>query len=185
MAKVVFRPSGKTIECEVGDNLLEVARRADVFIEAPCNGSKSCGKCKVKLLTGEVNQEVSSHLTDEDKANGYILACCTTIIGDIEVLTNSSLDMAMRGMKVEGGDKAKDKALFDKAVEIAENHNIKLENNIKKTCITLDEPTLDDNISDVDRLERHISMNFGKQMTYDIEVLKVIPKAFRKNNYYI
>ena len=130
MAKVVFRPSGKTIECEVGDNLLEVARRADVFIEAPCNGSKSCGKCKVKLLTGEVNQEVSSHLTDEDKANGYILACCTTIIGDIEVLTNSSLDMAMRGMKVEGGDKAKDKALFDKAVEIAENHNIKLENNI-------------------------------------------------------
>ena len=25
MAKVVFRPSGKTIECEVGDNLLEVA----------------------------------------------------------------------------------------------------------------------------------------------------------------
>ena len=50
MAKVVFRPSGKTIECEVGDNLLEVARRADVFIEAPCNGSKSCGKCKVKLL---------------------------------------------------------------------------------------------------------------------------------------
>ena len=64
MAKVVFRPSGKTIECEVGDNLLEVARRADVFIEAPCNGSKSCGKCKVKLLTGEVNQEVSSHLTD-------------------------------------------------------------------------------------------------------------------------
>jgi uncharacterized 2Fe-2S/4Fe-4S cluster protein (DUF4445 family) len=93
--------------------------------------------------------------------------------------------MAMRGMKVEGGDKAKDKALFDKAVEIAENHNIKLENNIKKTCITLDEPTLDDNISDVDRLERHISMNFGKQMTYDIEVLKVIPKAFRKNNFEI
>ena len=182
MAKVVFRPSGKTIECEVGDNLLEVARRADVFIEAP---SKSCGKCKVKLLTGEVNQEVSSHLTDEDKANGYILACCTTIIGDIEVLTNSSLDMAMRGMKVEGGDKAKDKALFDKAVEIAEKHNITLENNIKKTCITLDEPTLDDNISDVDRLERHISMNFGKQMTYDIEVLKVIPKAFRKNNFEI
>ena len=83
MAKVVFRPSGKTIECEVGDNLLEVARRADVYIEAPCNGSKSCGKCKVKLLSGEVKQEISSHLTDEDKADGYILACCSTIISDI------------------------------------------------------------------------------------------------------
>ena len=186
MAKVVFRPSGKTIECEIGDNLLDVARRADVYIEAPCNGSKSCGKCKVKLLAGEVKQEVSSHLSDEDRENGFILACCTTIISDIEVLTNSSLDMAMRGMKVEGGDKAKDKVLFDKAVEIAEKHNITLENNIKKTCITLDEPTLDDNISDVDRLERHISMNFGgKQMVYDIEVLKRMPKAFRKNNFEI
>ncbi|MGM9533806.1 MAG: corrinoid activation/regeneration protein AcsV [Intestinibacter sp.] len=185
MAKVVFRPSGKTIECEVGDNLLEVARRADVYIEAPCNGSKSCGKCKVKLLNGEVKQEISSHLTDEDKANGYILACCSTIISDIEVLTNSSLDMAMRGMKVEGGDTAKDKALFDRAVEIAQTHDLTLETNIKKTCITLDEPTLDDNISDVDRLERHISMNFGKEMTYDIEVLKKMPKAFRENNFEI
>ncbi len=27
MAKVVFRPSGKTIECEVGDNLLEVIKK--------------------------------------------------------------------------------------------------------------------------------------------------------------
>ena len=131
MAKVVFRPSGKTIECEVGDNLLEVARRADVYIEAPCNGSKSCGKCKVKLLNGEVKQEISSHLTEEDKADGYILACCSTIISDIEVLTNSSLDVAMRGMKVEGGDSAKDKALFDRAVEIAETHDLTLETNIK------------------------------------------------------
>lgn len=186
MAKVVFRPSGKTIECEIGDNLLEIARRADVYIEAPCNGSKSCGKCKVKLLSGEVQQEVSTHLSDEDKENGYVLACCSTIVGDIEVLTNSSLDMAMRGMKVEGGDKAKDKALFDKAINLAEEHNLTLETNIKKTCITLDEPTLDDNISDVDRLERHISMNFdGKQMVYDLEVLKKMPKAYRENNFEI
>lgn len=186
MAKVVFRPSGKTIECEVGDNLLEIARRADVYIEAPCNGSKSCGKCKVKLLSGEVQQEVSTHLSDEDKENGYVLACCSTIVGDIEVLTNSSLDMAMRGMKVEGGDKAKDKALFDKAINLAEEHNLALETNIKKTCITLDEPTLDDNISDVDRLERHISMNFdGKQMVYDLEILKKMPKAYRENNFEI
>ena len=60
MAKVVFRPSGKTIECEIGDNLLEVARRADVYIEAPCNGSKSCGKCKVKLLERKMWQRKNS-----------------------------------------------------------------------------------------------------------------------------
>lgn len=185
MAKVVFRPSGKTIECEIGDNLLEIARRADVYIEAPCNGSKSCGKCKVKLLSGEVNQEVSTHLTDEDKENGYVLSCCSTIMSDLEVLTNSSLDLAMRGMKVEGGDNAKDKKLFDDAKQLAADNNLTLETNIKKACITLDEPTLDNNISDVDRLELYVSMNFGKEMSYDLDVLKKMPKAFRENNFEI
>ena len=61
MAKVFFKSHNKEVECEVGEKLLDVARKADIFIDAPCNGNQSCGKCKVKLLTGVVNQEVSSH----------------------------------------------------------------------------------------------------------------------------
>ena len=58
MIKVTFIPSNIEIFCNYGDNLLEVARKADVYIEAPCNGSVSCGKCKVKLLKGNIQLNV-------------------------------------------------------------------------------------------------------------------------------
>ena len=55
--KVTFQIEGSasvTIECNAGDNLLETARRANVAIDAPCSGNGSCGKCRVKLIEGEL-----------------------------------------------------------------------------------------------------------------------------------
>ena len=48
--KVTFQIEGASpviIECNDGDNLLELARRANVAIDAPCSGNGSCGKCRV------------------------------------------------------------------------------------------------------------------------------------------
>ena len=47
MPKVIFQiEGGKPVaaECNVGDNLLELARRSNVAIDAPCSGNGSCGK---------------------------------------------------------------------------------------------------------------------------------------------
>ena len=55
--KVVFQIEGASpvsIECNAGDNLLELARRANAAIDTPCSGNGSCGKCRVKLVEGEV-----------------------------------------------------------------------------------------------------------------------------------
>ena len=49
MVKVTFTSHNKEIYCNKGDKLLDVARNADIFIDAPCNGNVSCGKCKVRL----------------------------------------------------------------------------------------------------------------------------------------
>ena len=49
MPKVIFQIEGGkpvTAECNVGDNLLELARRSNVAIDAPCSGNGSCGKCR-------------------------------------------------------------------------------------------------------------------------------------------
>ena len=50
MPKVVFQIEGAgevIAECNVGDDLLELARRSNVAIDAPCSGNGSCGKCRV------------------------------------------------------------------------------------------------------------------------------------------
>ena len=37
-----------------GSTILEAAKAANVAIDAPCNGNGSCGKCRVKLVSGDV-----------------------------------------------------------------------------------------------------------------------------------
>ena len=80
--KVTFQIQGSEavcIECNAGDNLLELARRANVAIDAPCSGNGSCGKCRVQLLSGEVESAPSRHISPEEYEAGWRLSCCSKI----------------------------------------------------------------------------------------------------------
>ena len=65
MFKVTFAfEDGSVVEtyANEGDNLLEIAREANVAIDAPCSGNGACGKCRVQLKCGELNnQKNTSH----------------------------------------------------------------------------------------------------------------------------
>lgn len=89
MPQITFRfEEGEdvVIFATTGDNLLEVARSANVAIDAPCSGNGSCGKCKVKLVAGELETAKTSHISDEEFAQGWRLSCCSKITGDVTVL---------------------------------------------------------------------------------------------------
>ena len=118
MVKVTFTSHNKEIYCNKGDKLLDVARNADIFIDAPCNGNVSCGKCKVRLIKGKVDTEKTHHIKDEEWNQGYILACNTKVIEDIDIEVPSKLSSSMYGMKIEGSDNRKDKEVFDRAKKI-------------------------------------------------------------------
>ena len=49
-----------------GENLLEVARKNNVAIDAPCSGNASCGKCRVRLIGGTLKSEKTRHITEEE-----------------------------------------------------------------------------------------------------------------------
>ncbi len=184
MIKVNFKSHNKEVYCNKGDNLLEVARNSNIFIDAPCNGNVSCGKCKVKLLKGKVDTEKTLHIKDEEWEQGYVLACNTSIIEDIEIEVPSKLSSSMHGMKIEGSDKKKDKEIFDRAKNIIETHNLEFKTNIVKTYIELDEPTIDDSISDADRLERHVRNNLGfEEIDFKLELLRKMPVILRGSNF--
>ena len=68
------------------ENLLEVARKANVAIDAPCSGNGSCGKCRVRLIEGELESPKTRHITDEDYAAGWRLACASRVTGDVTVM---------------------------------------------------------------------------------------------------
>ena len=184
MVKVTFTSHNKEIYCNKGDKLLDVARDAEIFIDAPCNGNVSCGKCKVKLIKGKVDTEKTHHIRDEEWNQGYILACNTKVIEDIDIEVPSKLSSPMYGMKIEGSDKKKDKEVFDRAKKIIEENNFEFKTNIVKTYIEIEEPTLDDNISDIDRIERHVRNNLGyDEIDFTIELLRKVPTVIREDNF--
>lgn len=184
MVKVTFTSHNKEIYCNKGDKLLDVARDADIFIDAPCNGNVSCGKCKVRLIKGKVDTEKTHHIRDEEWNQGYILACNTKVIEDIDIEVPSKLSSPMYGMKIEGSDKKKDKEVFDRAKKIIEENNFEFKTNIVKTYIEVEEPTLDDNISDIDRIERHVRNNLGyDEIDFTIELLRKVPTVIREDNF--
>ena len=58
------------------ENLLEKLRKEGRFVENPCNGKGICGKCKVKILSGDAGEvtETERHfLSEEELARGIRL----------------------------------------------------------------------------------------------------------------
>ena len=77
--------SDLTIEAADGANVLEVARNAGISIDAPCGGAGTCGKCRLKLLEGEVEGGKNKRKPQEYD-EGWRLACQSTVTGNVHFM---------------------------------------------------------------------------------------------------
>jgi uncharacterized 2Fe-2S/4Fe-4S cluster protein (DUF4445 family) len=76
--RIRFVPSGREIEPSTGQNVLEAATAAGLFIDALCGGKGKCGKCRVRLVEGTLSPptgEESSLLGRTAMQQGLRLAC--------------------------------------------------------------------------------------------------------------
>lgn len=71
---VTFSTNNKTANIRAGQTILELSEELAIGIENSCRVG-TCGICKVKMTSGEVEMAVQDSLDDDDKANGLILAC--------------------------------------------------------------------------------------------------------------
>jgi ferredoxin-NADP reductase/Fe-S-cluster-containing hydrogenase component 2 len=82
--RAFFLASGVTAPVPVDATILDAADTVGVSIDNACR-SGTCASCRVKLVSGRVTMAVEEALTDQDRAEGYILACQAKIQGDVEV----------------------------------------------------------------------------------------------------
>ena len=80
---------GKQVQAPENSNLLRVSLREKGGIPFKCGGGL-CGTCKCRIETGlastdAVKPKERKHLSDEDLAAGYRMACQTFVKGDIAV----------------------------------------------------------------------------------------------------
>jgi len=73
--KIKLEPLGKILKIESGGSLQDIL--FDFGIEFPCGGDGTCGKCKIRLLEGDlgVNDIQQNYFTPEELADGWRLAC--------------------------------------------------------------------------------------------------------------
>ncbi|MBQ9761704.1 MAG: DUF4445 domain-containing protein [Oscillospiraceae bacterium] len=185
--KVTFMIEGGSpveIECNVGDNLLELARRANVAIDAPCSGNGSCGKCRVKLVEGDLDTIKSRHITDEEYEAGWRLSCNSKVVGDCTVFVPDIASAYQSRMKTADLSSPKEIAIFEDCQRALLDSGIRFENRFMALDVVMDEPSPDDTMPDVERLIWGVQSVSGAQnVRVPFNVMKKLAATLRLHGF--
>ena len=185
--KVTFQIEGGgpvQIECNAGDNLLELARRANVAIDAPCSGNGSCGKCRVQLIEGQLESIKSRHISDEEYEAGWRLSCNSKVVGDCTVLVPDIASAYQSRMKTADLSSPKELAIFEDAKQALLDSGITFENSFRAVQLEMAEPTLDDTMPDNERLTWAIQEALGvEKVEIPFAVMVKLAATLREQNF--
>ena len=189
MANVIFHFEDGTqvnISAAIGENLLEVARKANVAIDAPCSGNASCGKCKVKYLKGELESKITRHISEAEYKEGWRLSCISTITGDVEVMVPDIASAYKSRMKVADLSSPEEIRIFHKATEEIKAAGVEFYNSFQVLEVQMEEPTLDDTMPDNERLVWALEALTGKEkIRLSFTALRKMAKVLRDSSFSI
>lgn len=57
------------------ESLLQILQNHSVYVPASCGGKGSCGRCKIKILEGKVKSTSFFGISENEKSEGFVLAC--------------------------------------------------------------------------------------------------------------
>lgn len=187
MYKVTFAfEDGNVVEtfANTGDNLLEIAREANVAIDAPCSGNASCGKCRVQLKSGELDSKKTLHINEEEYQEGWRLACVSTVCADVTVLVPDIASAYKSRMKVADLSSKGEIAIFENVKSDIELAGIELTNSLDVVDVKMEPPSLDDTMPDNERLMRALRKYLNiSRVRIPYSVLRKLPNVLRDNDF--
>lgn len=160
---MIFRPTGQSVRVARGTLLSDAALRAGVAIEQVCGGKGTCGKCRVKLLSGDLGPPTEAdrrHLSPAELDEGFRLACQARVASDALVEVGWASAAAGVAILVEG--------------LLAP---VPLEPLVKKTCLRVPPATLDHPLADYESLARMLPGSEPPRVS--LEALRRLPRALR------
>ncbi|RLE57926.1 MAG: ferredoxin [Thermoprotei archaeon] len=160
---VVFEPMGRRVRASPG-TILEIAREGNVPLRSDCGGRGVCGKCRVVIVDvkgeiSEVSEVEKRHLTQEELARGYRLACQVKVLsGCVVVFVPPESRVGVR-----------------KVVEGVVERRVELRPAVRKVHLKLPEPSLEDNRPDFERLR-----DFLGDVEIPLDLLRRLPILLRE-----
>ena len=159
--EVVYQPFGKSTRVPPGTTLFSAAHWIGLPIDSTCGGRGTCGKCKVQILEGssEITTADRKQLRAVELDEGWRLSCQAKVYQDTAVNVPELLRVP-------------------KAATMGVNRLVLLDPNVRKVYVELIEPDLEDQRSDVERLQDALTAE-GFDMKADLALLRKLPGALR------
>jgi uncharacterized 2Fe-2S/4Fe-4S cluster protein (DUF4445 family) len=180
--RVTFLPLDRVMQAEEGQNVLEIAMRAGVHINASCGGNGVCGKCKIMITEGTVASTVSQKISQAEYDEGVRLACQAIVTGDvvIQIPLESQIDKSTL-KKTSKDTHISSDFQMDELFK-----NIHVKPLASKVYVELPEPTPEDNVSDFDRLIRELGNSLLEgNISAPLEIIREFGKMVRESRWKI
>ncbi|HEV7647459.1 MAG TPA: ASKHA domain-containing protein [Actinophytocola sp.] len=160
--RISFTPNDREVRVPSGVSVFDAASWHGIAIDSTCGGHGTCRKCKVRI-DGPVEVSTSDPraFSPDELAAGWRLAC----------LAKADVDLAVEVPPL---------TTRPKAATVGVGRQVILRPAVQKRCVTLAEPTLADQQSDVERLVAALD---DLEPTVDLRVVRNLPKALRDNDF--
>ncbi len=179
--KVTFLPYNTHVEVPAGESIIRAAMAAGVHINASCGGDGVCGKCRVMVEQGSVQEGISEHLSEQDRDKGYRLACRARVGEDvvIRIPVESAIDTSVllrkdprQTARIQQMDlkDIKEQGLFVPPIE--------------KLYLELSPPEIGDNLADIGRMVNHLRIQLNeRRLAISLPVIRKVPSVFREQDF--
>jgi uncharacterized 2Fe-2S/4Fe-4S cluster protein (DUF4445 family) len=165
--EIDFEPIGRRVSSVKGETILDVAQRAGIMLTSICGGAGSCGRCVIRLMSGQVspaNSTEEMELGSEEVAAGWRLACQTEILGVVRVHIPPESFVTAQRMQTEG------QTLY-----------IDLDPAVRALNVDLTPPTLGDLRSDAKRMRDALN---SSTLAFAAPVLRRLSNDLRSLNFH-
>jgi uncharacterized 2Fe-2S/4Fe-4S cluster protein (DUF4445 family) len=174
MPTIRFLPDNLTIAAPAGSLLSDLIEQVGLHVNLPCGGQGRCGRCKVRVQSGDVRKRSISRLTEAELADGYALAC-QTLVEDTDLVIEIPPQDAMIVRRLPG-EKRKLPELT-----LPENCDWQSDPALKRYYLDIDPPSLSDNTADADRVLRALRRRDGRlgDVTLNLPLLQRMADTLR------
>ena len=135
--RLSFRPEGGEVRVPAGTTVFDAASWNGIAIDSTCGGHGTCRKCKVRVASGGVPIDTVDPraFSPDELRDGWRLACRAAA----SRTSRSTCRRSRRGPK---------------AALVGVGRHVILRPSVQKRHITMEEPSLEDQASDLERIER-------------------------------
>jgi uncharacterized 2Fe-2S/4Fe-4S cluster protein (DUF4445 family) len=158
-----FQPSGTSVRVPTGVTVFDAASWNGIAIDSTCGGHGTCKKCKVQIVDGTVPASPldARAFSEPELADGWRLACRAQAEHDLAIDVPPLVTRP-------------------KAATVGVGRQVILHPALQKRYIELDEPSLSDQRTDLERIRDAVD---DLDLRADVGVVRKLPGVLRSSHY--